>query len=1580
MKPNKLIFTVLCALGLSFSVVAHGVQVRWNIVPSTGAIRVWIEHWHGNAAGSGTYSSFPLNIQYTIGGVTTSQTYYGAGAVDDTHWSNLPGGGGSSAYLTGCSSLQNTYGDWVYWDFNPPACNTPVSLTIISGPSAYTTEACGNLYPVTINSSFNDNTGPAITANDITVAPSTASCGAVVTNYNVSAVDACGGSVSTSYSIAQGSTFPQGTTPVTVSSTDQYGNTSTSTFNVIVADNQAPTVLTQNANVSLQNGTATITAADIDNGSFDNACGGIASMSVSPNTFDCSNIGPNNVWLTVTDIYGNTATGSAMVNVTDPVAPSINGPGNITVTAQTGRCLAEVNYSVIASLYSCAIQQDLSSSPTAGLASGSSFPLGTTTNSFSVTDAQGRTANYSFDVTVVQPNPVGVNAGNDQSICVGGSTQLNASLFNLPAGSGTSNSSTALCLYDAYGGSCGFGTNLCNDGYDWFYNSGVSANYQAGGALSSIDVRLFYANCSNSSNISISVNGTSVYSFTPAYSCYCDAINYGSYPNTISLSDAQLAGVWNSGGTNTIYVHFSGQVAVSGVQAIVNASTSSFSWISGPNIADSNDPNTTVSPTTTSDYVAQYTTAEGCIATDTVTVSVNPLPSVSLANFNPISFYASPISLSGGSPAGGVYSGAGVSNGSFDPGATSIGLQTIYYTYTDANGCGNTDSATIDVIPCNIQLSETHSNVSCPGGNDAAIDLTTANTNNGESFNWTGPNGFTASAEDLNGLASGTYTVVVTDGNGCTETLSVVIVDNPDNTAPTILAQNVNLVLDANGTATIQGPATSTPVFDGSLSNEPTGYNLSSMTDWTVLHGNVDVDNFISSSASGRTIDLAGNTNAKIESNGSVSLVPGDYVINFLHLNNAGSGESSDQFKLTIGTAYSQVFTSTNSLKNESISFTVNASETAKVTLEQLGANDASGCFVADLMLERIIPGTYLVDGGSYDNCQLASLTASQVNFDCSDLGANTVVLMGLDASGNTASASAVVTVVDNLAPNVVTQNIAVALDANGVASISAADIDNGSSDVCGISSMSVSPSSFSCADVGVQTVTLSVSDASGNVATGTATVTISDAIAPAVSTQNAIVYLDASGNASISTGDIDNGSTDACGVASYSLDKDQFACADLGVNTVQLTVTDVNGNSAIASATVEVRDAINPVISGMPADITIVPQPNDCSPSVSWTAPSASDNCSVSLSSSHNPGDNFNVGATTVTYTATDAAGNSVSASFTVSVNPTPVTVSLSSPVFIGGDNISCNGAADGSVDLSANGGCEPYTYAWSNGSSAEDLNALTAGTYNVTVTDANGQTASASITLTEPAPVAASASSSGYLSGNGVTGTTLYLGYGPQSINLSASATGGHGPYAYSWSNGANTAATWVSPTATTTYTVTVTDVNGCSVSTSLVVDVVDARCAAGNSNGKGRANNGNGNGGQLTKVYVCHHGNTICIDSSAVASHLSNHNNGNHSCTLGACNGSAKHIDAPSAFDFSVYPNPNDGLFQVQIESAKEQDLRFVITDLQGRVIEIRDDFVVAGITELRFDLSNYATGVYLLEVVGAEEKQISRIIKN
>jgi hypothetical protein len=68
-------------------------------------------------------------------------------------------------------------------------------------------------------------------------------------------------------------------------------------------------------------------------------------------------------------------------------------------------------------------------------------------------------------------------------------------------------------------------------------------------------------------------------------------------------------------------------------------------------------------------------------------------------------------------------------------------------------------------------------------------------------------------------------------------------------------------------------------------------------------------------------------------------------------------------------------------------------------------------------------------------------------------------------------------------------------------------------------------------------------------------------------------VQLDASGQASITSADVDGGSSDACGIASLSLSQDSFACSDVGDNTVGLTATDVNGNTASCDATVTVID-----------------------------------------------------------------------------------------------------------------------------------------------------------------------------------------------------------------------------------------------------------------------------------------------------------------------------------------------------------------------------------------------------------------------
>ena len=127
------------------------------------------------------------------------------------------------------------------------------------------------------------------------------------------------------------------------------------------------------------------------------------------------------------------------------------------------------------------------------------------------------------------------------------------------------------------------------------------------------------------------------------------------------------------------------------------------------------------------------------------------------------------------------------------------------------------------------------------------------------------------------------------------------------------------------------------------------------------------------------------------------------------------------------------------------------------------------------------------MDDGSGDNCSVSGLTLDITSFDCSDIGDNTVTLTAQDADGNSSSATAIVTVVDNLDPVAVTQDLTIQLDANGDASISASDIDNGSSDNCGIANTSLDVSNFDCSNLGDNTVTLTVTDSSGNSSSATA-------------------------------------------------------------------------------------------------------------------------------------------------------------------------------------------------------------------------------------------------------------------------------------------------------------------------------------------------------------------------------------------------------------------------------------------------------------------------------------------------------------
>ncbi|MFT5107833.1 MAG: hypothetical protein ACI9UA_003468, partial [Pseudoalteromonas tetraodonis] len=110
-----------------------------------------------------------------------------------------------------------------------------------------------------------------------------------------------------------------------------------------------------------------------------------------------------------------------------------------------------------------------------------------------------------------------------------------------------------------------------------------------------------------------------------------------------------------------------------------------------------------------------------------------------------------------------------------------------------------------------------------------------------------------------------------------------------------------------------------------------------------------------------------------------------------------------------------------------------------------------------------------------------------------------------------------------------------------------------------------------------------------------------------------------------------------------------------IGVSEIEITATDTGGLSASTRFKVSVGDNQKPVISGMPDNLSAPTDPGSATAVISWTTPTASDNVGViSFTSTHSPGDTFPLGSTTVTYTATDAAGNFCDASFTVSVSDT--------------------------------------------------------------------------------------------------------------------------------------------------------------------------------------------------------------------------------------------------------------------------------------------------------------------------------------
>ena len=272
-----------------------------------------------------------------------------------------------------------------------------------------------------------------------------------------------------------------------------------------------------------------------------------------------------------------------------------------------------------------------------------------------------------------------------------------------------------------------------------------------------------------------------------------------------------------------------------------------------------------------------------------------------------------------------------------------------------------------------------------------------------------------------------------------------------------------------------------------------------------------------------------------------------------------------------------------------------------------------------------------------------------QTTASISGQGVGTYTVTVTDANGCTDTDSETITQVDPVDPTAVCQDITIQLDGSGNATISATDVDNGSSDNCGIASLVVSPNAFTCSELGANTVTLTVTDVNGNTDDCTATVTVEDNVDPVANCTDITIQLDASGNASIVVADVDGGATDNCS-ATVTATPLAFTCANTGANTVVVTATDGIGNTDNCNATVTIEDDIDPTAICQNIAIQL-----DASGNATITANDvdngSNDNCSVTLSASPLTFDCTNVGSNTVTLTATDPSGNTDDCTATVTV-----------------------------------------------------------------------------------------------------------------------------------------------------------------------------------------------------------------------------------------------------------------------------------------------------------------------------------------
>ena len=619
-------------------------------------------------------------------------------------------------------------------------------------------------------------------------------------------------------------------------------------------------------------------------------------------------------------------------------------------------------------------------------------------------------------------------------------------------------------------------------------------------------------------------------------------------------------------------------------------------------------------------------------------------------------------------------------------------------------------------------------------------------------------------------MAAGSYSVTVTDKNGCTATATITVAASTNivvNVSSTNAACGVN---NGTATATVSG---GTAPYTYAWSNGATTATISGLGagTYTVVvtdsRGCSVTRTVTVTSTSGLSVSIS-STNLKCngDNNGTATANVTGGTAPITYLWNTGATTSS--ISNLVAGVYSVTATDRNGC---SASASITITQPTRLVLTISSTPTSCGG----------INGTVTVSasGGTAPYTYAWSNGATTVSV--ANLAAGTYTVVVTDANGCKATVSVTVAASINLSVSITGVNASCGAN-NGTAT---ATVNGGTAPFTYLWSNGATTASIS--GLGAGTYSVTVTDKNGCTGTASVVITASSNITISISKTNVLCN---GGNTGSATATVSGGTPPITYLWSNGATTATISNLIAGIYSV--TATDKNGCTASASTIVAQPARLNLVISstatscgGSNGTVSVVASGG--TPPYTYLWSNGATTSSVS-----------NLAAGTYTVVVKDANGCTATATVTVAAS-TNLSVSIT------GVNAAC-GANNGSATATVNGGTAPFTYLWSTGATTASITGLGAGTYSVTVTDKNGCTGSASVTITASPRVTVT-----------VTKTNVKCN-GESNGTATATVAGGTAPFTYLWSNGGTTAT--ISNLAAGIYSVTVTDKNGCTATGQVIV----------------------------------------------------------------------------------------------------------------------------------------------------------------